>query len=296
MTIDYNINHIAILVCDTPIENVTEVFGDFGDNTHDLLKNGQSNLPYPVIKYQVCIEDNKNSKEITQLKQAYDQLRSGIVVGHIKGIILTGSRADSFAENILWITLLDDFITSVLLDLQNFPIVGICFGHQILAKNLNCKVGRNLPEKGWECGTTVIQLNKDIYTIENSPFKNPLKIADGSYLDELNLVEFHRDIVYGIPPPSSSAKFITIGSTSKCSIQGLITESGPLKVLTFQGHPEFTTPIAKELLKSDLKNNCFSEEDFEEFYHSTENLDNQGQLFGDVINEFLNIHCDTQQE
>ena len=127
--------------------------------------------------------------------------------------------------------------------LERFPVVGICFGHQMIAKLLGCKVGRNSPENSRECGTTTINLNTDILAIfKDSPFLNVLKTDDsGAVIDHLNVVEFHQDIVYGLPPPAVFEKrktnIMSIGSSNKCSIQGLITESGPLKILTFSRSP-----------------------------------------------------------
>ncbi|KAK6454573.1 class I glutamine amidotransferase-like protein [Scheffersomyces xylosifermentans] len=291
MTIDSTTTpHAAILVTDTPISSVTEKFGDFGDNTADLLK-ASSTTPFPVVKYQMAFEGPEDSYR-AQLDQVYEKLCQGIANGTIKGVILTGSRSDSFATGILWIDRLNQFIKEVLFNLENFPIVGICFGHQILALNLGSKVGRNLPEHGWECGTTTINLNSDILNLKDSPFADALKNENGDNLDHLNLVEFHQDVVYGLPPltTSTSTKFASIGSTAKCSIQGLITEEGPLKVLTFQGHPEFTTPIALDLLKVDLKKGLLTENEFEKFTYHTQSLNNQGTVIGKVIDNFLKIH------
>lgn len=304
-------SQIAILVCDTPIEGIASSFGDFGDCAIDLLTNEVAHCGktdsiekrFDLIKYQISFEKSDDpSIYLPKLNELYRNLHEQIISGVLKGVLLTGSRSDAFDNENPWIARLDEFISRVLYQLDNFPIVGLCFGHQILAKNLGCKVGRNLPEHGWEVGTTTINLNKDIVSIENSPFLNVLtnadELSDVSKLsstkinDHLNLVIFHRDVVFGLPPTSTlsskKTKFQSIGSTSKCSIQGLITESGPIKILTFQGHPEFCTAMALRLLQRDVDLNIIDQNQFEKCTYNTKVLDNQGPLIGKVINNFFN--------
>lgn len=285
-------HHVAILVTDTPIAGLTETFGDFGDNTADLLRE----CPIPTIKYQIAYEGTSQEKlEETRLTLA--NVAELIHTGTVCGVILTGSRSDSFAEKVPWITALDEFIRSTLYVTPNFPIVGLCFGHQILAKNLGCKVNRNTPENGWEAGTTTIALNKSILDVQDSPFRRALTTNDDTLMEHINLVEFHCDIVYGLPQTSSSGipllrstTFQSIGNTAKCSIQGLVTEEGPVKLLTFQGHPEFSTPLALRILELDVEKGILDQATFEKLTYKTKNLVNQGDLIGQAISDFLVSH------
>lgn len=281
-------DHIAVLVVDTPIAGVTEEFGDFGDNTMDLLKD----CLLPFVKYQIAFDtENHTASDIKNLEAIFAKLEEGIAGSTIKGVAITGSRSDSFEVGNPWIDRLNLFIKNVLFLQAGFPIVGLCFGHQILARNLGCKVGRNLPEIGWECGTTTIAINKSILGIENSPFKSALLLDDNRVLEHINLVEFHRDIVYGLPTGSvSGTSFQSIGSTSKCSIQGLITETGPIKLLTFQGHPEFTTAESLRMLDIDYEKKLFDKAVYERLTYNTKNLLNQGPIMGKVIDTFFELH------
>lgn len=290
MAVEGDIRHVAVLVCDTPISGITEKFGDFGDNIIDLLLNA-GNCQYPIVKYQVAFDASEQASYLEDLKKVYERLTNQIIGGFVQGIILSGSRSDSFAQDIPWIDKLNEFVKYAFA-LESLPIVGICFGHQIIAKNLGCKVGRNSSENGWECGTTTISLNTDIMAIKNSPFLNVLKTDDsGTVIDHLNVVEFHQDIVYGLPPPGVLEKkktnVLSIGSSNKCSIQGLITESGPLKILTFQGHPEFTTEEAKGFLKTSFEKGLLDKKLFEKCNYNTSILNNQGSLLGKVIGNFI---------
>lgn len=277
--------HIAVLVLDTPIPKVAEKYGDFGDNTIDLLS--RANNKSSILKYQLCNSD------IDELDRVYENLQNNISKNLITGFILTGSRSNAFDET-NWILKLDEFIIKTLYKLT-IPIVGICFGHQILAKNLGCKIGRN--ELGWEIGIHTIELNQEIFKLDHNPFVNNLLLATTNtdedknqkkqiILDHLNLVEFHQDIIYGLP--AKGYEMVSIGSTVKCGIQGMISkETCPIKLLTFQGHPEFTTDIALDMLKSKFENGLITETEYEKYKYQTTSLNNQGDLIGRVILKFL---------
>lgn len=286
-------SHVAVLVLDTPIAGVAEDFGDFGDNVRDLLKDSV----IPVVKYQIAIPLENGAardSDVAMMEKNFAQVESHLQSGVIKAIVLTGSRSDAFESGNIWLDRLNEFIQSHLFTRPNFPVVGLCFGHQVLAKNLGCKVNRSPPETGWEIGTTTIALNKSIMSIEKSPFKKPLTLEDGKVLEHINLVEFHRDIVYGLPPTSTAShgliaetSFQNFGSTNKCSIQGLVTESGPIKILTFQGHPEFITSESLKMLEIKFEQKLIDKATFERLTYNTKNLINQGPIIAKVINNFI---------
>jgi len=61
--------------------------------------------------------------------------------------VITGSPSSAYDEDV-WIEKLAGFIQR--LDEANHPLVGICFGHQIIAKALGGRVGKS--DKGWGIG------------------------------------------------------------------------------------------------------------------------------------------------
>lgn len=224
--------HIAILVCDTPIEHVTDKHGDFGENHRDLFKK-TGKLRHDSVCYQVAIKDSE------LLDLIYVGLENGIINGSIRGLVFTGSRYDAFALDIPWMQTLNRFVQDVALKLENFPIYGTCFGHQLLALHLGAEVGRN-KEHGWECGHTKIKTNPEIFNLEKSPFSGEPR--------NFYIAEFHQDIVKNVPPPTETTTFVNIGSTDITKVQGILSV-GPLKVLTFQGHPEFHPELVVDLLE-----------------------------------------------
>lgn len=284
MPTDTQEDHIAVLMCDSPIGGLSDKFGDLGDLCCQLVENlGISK--FKAKKYVVYADDSGDAS----LSQTYMKLISLLEKKIIKGLILSGSRSDSF-DTKPWILRLDEFLRSVVFLMNDFPIVGLCFGHQIISKNLGCKVDRNLPELGWECGITTINLNPEIFSIENNQFLTILKEeTPGVVNDHLNLPEMHRDIVYGIPGTNyKNCKFLSIGSSPKCSIQGLVTGAGPIKILTFQGHPEFTTEFTLELLKNAFESGRIDKQVYEKSCYNTKILNNQGPLIAKIICQFIN--------
>ena len=66
----------------------------------------------------------------------------------------------------------------------------------------------------------------------------------------------HKDIVYAYPP-----EVIPLGYSPTCEVQGMLV---PGRVVTVQGHPEFTEDIVRELLVTRHEQRIFSNEVFED--------------------------------
>lgn len=258
-------NHIAILVCDTPIPGISVKYGDFGNNCRDLLLAGEQS-PFPSICYRVCTDD------IDELEGTYRVLEAGIGSGTVRGLLLTGSRADCF-DSLPWIQRLDTFLLNVAFRAAGLPIVGICFGHQIIGKNLGSRVGRNI-DQGWELGTTQLELNS----------KFPL--MKGTVL---SMSECHRDVVFDVPGQCHGSEFHTLGLTSSCAVQGLFSTGGKMKVLTFQGHPEFHPDLMVEICRDVYEQGGVSRATFEQSVEATRTNPNQGVEIGAVIGKFFRV-------
>ena len=98
--------------------------------------------------------------------------------------IITGS-ASSVIDNYDWIKLLKYKI--IYAYDNSIPVLGICFGHQIISEALGGKVVKN--EKGWELGSYKINFNKDGY---NSPLFENVDFNDYFHFS-------HEDIVSELP-------------------------------------------------------------------------------------------------
>jgi GMP synthase-like glutamine amidotransferase len=105
-------------------------------------------------------------------------------------------------------------------------IVGVCFGHQIVARALGVEVGRNAD--GWEAAVNDIQLTakgKEVFGVE-----------------KLSLHQMHRDVVYAYPEGVEE-----LGSSPVCKVQGMYRQK---RLITVQGHPEFNEEIMREILET----------------------------------------------
>ena len=118
--------------------------------------------------------------------------------------LLSGSRHGAY-EDIPFIPPLERFIREIYS--AQVPMVGICFGHQVVAQALGGKVIKG--PKGWNCG-------RNTYDIEGQ---------------EKTLIAWHQDEVVSAPPEAK-----VVGSSAQCDIS-FIRYQG--KAFTMQPHPEF---------------------------------------------------------
>lgn len=133
--------------------------------------------------------------------------------------LITGSKASAY-EDTPWIHSLKKFIQK--LHENKKKLIGICFGHQIVAEALGGSVRKS--PNGWHVGVDSISLNK-----EASQF--------GSVGDKYNLIFSHQDEVRKLP---KNAKLIAESTT--CPNGMFVIEN---HILCTQGHIELDKKFAK---------------------------------------------------
>ncbi|MED7788751.1 type 1 glutamine amidotransferase [Francisella sp. 19X1-34] len=156
------------------------------------------------------------------------------------GFIITGSKATAF-DDLAWIAKLRSEI--VKLYNKNKKIIGICFGHQILAQALGGRVERG-PE-GFAVGVRNVKVLKQKSWMK--PFHN-----------YLSLLFYHQDMVVELPEGSE-----LISTSDYCKVQMFCINS---HILGIQAHPEMLKVHNHALIKEyqdDIKN---------EFQHALESL------------------------
>lgn len=140
-----------------------------------------------------------------------------------RAYLITGSR-NSVYDEAPWIRRLADFLRAALA--QGCRIVGICFGHQLIAHFFG---GRTAPAAaGWAVG---VQENRIV---------RRESWMDGEADDRLNLIASHKDQVMEMP---EGAKLIA--TSDFCPVGGFVIGD---RVMTIQGHPEFQRAYSRDLM------------------------------------------------
>lgn len=139
------------------------------------------------------------------------------------GWIISGS-ASSVYEDESWIRDLEDLCRTLVQRPQ--PVVGICFGHQVLARALGAPVAK--ADVGWGAGVHEYRLVGDRPSWIDGPAPDPVRV-----------VASHQDQVLDLPPGAQI--FLT---SPFCPIAGFTVANA----MTIQPHPEFTTAVSKGLI------------------------------------------------
>lgn len=131
------------------------------------------------------------------------------------GWLITGSRHGAYEDH-PWIPTLEDFIRRAFA--ARVPVVGICFGHQIVAQAMGGKVEKYA--KGWAVGATDYDFGGT----------------------KMRLNAWHQDQVTEVP---ASAK--VIATNDFCANAALLYDD---RALTVQAHPEFLPEFVDGLMKT----------------------------------------------
>ncbi|QSX34229.1 glutamine amidotransferase [Shewanella avicenniae] len=138
-------------------------------------------------------------------------------------MLITGSKADAFSDE-PWIIQLKQYLQQRFA--QGQKLLGICFGHQLLAHSLGGVVQR--AAQGWGVGIM------DYHWCE-------LPTWAAIEQPRVSLICSHRDQVVTLP---AEAKLLA--KNDFCPNAAFYIDS---RVLAFQPHPEFTKPYAEALLR-----------------------------------------------
>lgn len=135
-------------------------------------------------------------------------------------LLITGSPAGAY-DPLPWIGPLKDFLRAS----RARPMVGICFGHQIMAEAFGGRVEKS--DRGWGIGL------QRYAVLEREPWMD----AAG----EFAIPASHQDQVVVQPPGTR-----VVAASAFTSFAALAYADQPS--ISFQGHPEFAPAYAKTLL------------------------------------------------
>lgn len=126
--------------------------------------------------------------------------------------IVLGS-ASHVHENLPWHRPMSDFLLKELL--QNKPVLGCCFGHQIICHTFGAKVEFYLPDEGKQMGTRKVTINQDFWNFKKG--------------ESFTMGVTHRQVVRDLP-----SDLIEVGS----GLENDIVIHRKLPFMGTQAHPE----------------------------------------------------------
>ncbi|KAF2494139.1 class I glutamine amidotransferase-like protein [Lophium mytilinum] len=221
---------IAVLECAQPLPSVQEKYGTYGDIFRVLLQSGADTLGMPEVV------SSKKGLEVSKwdvvYKQEYPSLED------VDAVLMSGSQFTAFHDD-PWILKLVDYTKKILAQ-RRVRVIGVCFGHQIIARAMGAKVGQNAD--GWEIAVTPMDLTakgKELFKV-----------------DRLNIHQMHRDIAFEHPEGVEA-----LGSSPVCSVQGMYAKG---RLISVQGHPEFNQEIETIIIKARHAQGIFTDALFED--------------------------------
>ena len=196
--------HIAILETGRTNPDMPAKFHDYPDMFETLFADQPNNA-------------NFHFSIIPVIDDVFPQ-----TVNDYDGYLVTGSAFGVY-DDAPFISRLIVFIQKIFA--ANKPIVGICFGHQIVAHALGGRAAKF--DNGWGIGTMPI---------------NMVGVADWipDDIDQLNLIHVHQDQVTALPPGA-----VRLAQSDFCKNAAFAIGK---QVFAIQGHPEFTPEYTAALI------------------------------------------------
>ncbi len=194
--------NIGLLQCDRVDEKYAPEHGQYPDMFATLLKQVDPTITFTI--YDALHDDLPANADACD---AY---------------LITGSR-HGVNDDLPWIAKLEHFIRT--LHARQKKIIGICFGHQLIAKALGGRVSKS--PSGWGVG-----MSHNTITQKKS-WMVPTR-------DAFNVLISHQDQVVALPPEAE-----VLASNETCPV--FMMQIG--RSFTVQGHPEFSKGYSAALIK-----------------------------------------------
>ena len=241
---------IALLVCDAPPRQIYHRFGHYAVWFTQLFTASLGRVaPHTHLALTAF---NVKANEYPLSYTEFD------------GIVITGSAANAYDDD-PWIVNLVDYIKTFHTQAPDTcRMIGVCFGHQVIARAFGTKVEKNV--KGWEAGWTEIEVTEAC--------RNVFETDKGKF----TLQQMHQDHVVSTPNG-----FQLLATTEKSSIQSLLF---PNRIFTVQAHPEFYPELVGAVIKRRHKLGIFSDE-FANNALANVGLKDDSPWFADIMTKFL---------
>lgn len=193
---------IGILQCDATNENFRDEHGDYPGMFISLFQSIDPELQFTVFDVRLG--------QYPQTPRECD------------AYLITGSRFSVYDDE-AWIHKLEKFVVE--LHSEKHPLLGICFGHQMIPRALGGKTEK--AAQGWGVGVQSYRKTK------TKSWLNPA-------LENFSLLAVHQDQVTELPEGAE-----LIAESEFCPNAAFMIDD---HILTFQAHPEFEKAYSKVLL------------------------------------------------
>ena len=199
---------LGLLETDVLYDDLLSDYQSYGYMFRTLLSRFDRNLSYRHYEVQKL-----------DFPQSPDECDAYLITGSKTGVY---DNADWLAPLSRWIQMAHE---------RKVPMIGICFGHQMLAHSLGGHAQKS--DKGWGVGNHMTKIDQ-----------RPLWLNDAC--EHFQLIYSHQDQVDTLP---DSAHRLA-GSDFCPNAAWYIND----QVLSFQGHPEFTPEYFRRLLERRREN------------------------------------------
>ncbi|EPJ48961.1 MAG: hypothetical protein OFPI_26930 [Osedax symbiont Rs2] len=201
---------IGLLVCDQVLPELTAQYQSYEAMFKSLLLKIA-----PLLEFEISLA------YANQLPASVDEC----------DVYLSTGSKHSVNDELTWVTQLIEFIGK--LHRQKKKFIGICFGHQLIAKALGGEV--SVSDKGWGVGVAFTQV------LQVQPW---MHFSDTNSANSLDIVVSHKEQISRLP---ASCKVI---AGNKFCPEFMIQVDQHL--LGIQGHPEFSKQYSKSLINTRL--------------------------------------------
>ena len=213
---------IGILKADSVLPNLAPRFGEYTDMFPALLREADPSLSF-----------------------AFFDVEKGEYPGTVDACdayLITGSRHSTY-DPLPWIPPLEDFVRR--LDSERRKLIGVCFGHQLVARALGGRTGP--ATHGWTTG------------VQTARIEHPFPWAEEPS-GEIRLIHCHKDQVLELPTEAEH-----VGGNELCPHAFFRIGN---HVMTVQAHPEFLPEYARALYET--RRETFGEETYQRAVESLE--------------------------
>ena len=234
---------IGLILCDDVDPDARETYGTYTE------------------MFQTGLDPDKDRIELTAIR-AYEG-ESLPAPGAYDGYVISGSRYSVY-EDKQWIKNLLAFVRACWE--QQVVVVGICFGHQLIAHALGGRTEK--ADVGWGFGIHTARIT------QKQPWMTTTDSLNG---DLYNLIVIHQDQVVKMP-----GGFRTIAENDFCPNSMIVADG---KMLGIQGHPEFSKEFCR--FRADFRRELIGEDVYQSTLETLEDYETHSATILSWVDNFL---------